>query len=290
MNDTCSNALFIREFPPISGQLLDAYDYDYYKFSLSSESLVSVELSSSINSKNIDYLGINLFNSDGDVIESFETGKDINFNTNLTEVGTYFLEVFTPGNFHTDEDYQIKVSTIDAVDDGDTRNIIKGSKTYKARLLHYYEQPENDNKKDDDACGLHLDHGGLTILTRAVYLDKDFKEVKEDDTAGLYVIDRYGKKHHCVIPENAVLCQVGEMLQVLSGGYLRSTPHYVKSSHIKNITRETFPVFIDCNVEQDIYQVLNRFVLYWGRVNIQTLKGRVQYCAVQQCNMKIAPF
>jgi len=131
-------------------------------------------------------------------------------------------------------------------------NIIKGSKTYKARLLHYYEQPEEKNKEEDAACGWHLDHGGLTILTKAVYLDKDYNEVQEDENAGLYIKDREGNTHHGVIPENALLCQVGEILQILSGGYLQATPHCVKSSKIKGVTRETFPVFIDCNVEHDI--------------------------------------
>ncbi len=131
-------------------------------------------------------------------------------------------------------------------------DIIENCKTYKARLLHYYEQPESKNKEQDAACGWHLDHGGLTLLTRAVYLDKDYNEVEEDETAGLYIKDRQGNTHHGVIPENALLCQVGEILQILSGGYLQATPHCVKSSKIKGVTRETFPVFIDCNVEQDI--------------------------------------
>ncbi len=146
-------------------------------------------------------------------------------------------------------------------------NIIKASKTYKARLLHYYELPEKESKKEDASCGWHLDHGGLTILTRAVYLDKDYNEVKEDKSSGLYIKDREGNTHHGVIPENALLCQVGELLQILSGGYLQATPHCVKSSKIKGVTRETFPVFIDCNVEQDIT------LPKWSRKDVTETKG-----------------
>ena len=131
-------------------------------------------------------------------------------------------------------------------------DLINNSKTYKARLLHYYEQEPSKNKEEDAACGWHLDHGGLTILTKAVYLDAQYNEVEEEEGAGLYIKDREGNTHHGVIPENALLCQVGEMLQIMSGGFLQATPHCVKSSKIKGVTRETFPVFIDCDVEQDI--------------------------------------
>ncbi len=148
-------------------------------------------------------------------------------------------------------------------------NIIKNSNTYKARLLHYYEQDEEVNQKEDGACGWHLDHGGLTILTKAVYLDSNYNEVEEEKDAGLYVKDRHGNTHHGVIPENALLCQVGEMLQVLSGGYLQATPHCVKSSKMKGVTRETFPVFIDYNVEQDIT------LPKWSRKDAIETKGMI---------------
>jgi len=146
-------------------------------------------------------------------------------------------------------------------------NIIEGSKTYKARLLHYYEQPETKNRELDGACGWHLNHGGLTILTKAVYLDEQYKEVKEPEDCGLYIKDRNCNTHHCVIPENALLCQIGEILQILSGGYLQATPHCVRSAKLKGVTRETFPVFIDCNVEQDIT------LPKWSKKDVTETKG-----------------
>jgi isopenicillin N synthase-like dioxygenase len=155
----------------------------------------------------------------------------------------------------------------DEYPDYNLTNIIKGSKTYKARLLHYYELPQNRNTELDAACGWHLDHGGLTILTKALYLDENFNEVSEPNDAGLYIKDRNGKIHHGVIPENALLCQVGEILQILSGGYLQATPHAVRSSKLKGVTRETFPVFIDCNVEQNIN------LPKWSRVDAIETKG-----------------
>jgi isopenicillin N synthase-like dioxygenase len=146
-------------------------------------------------------------------------------------------------------------------------DIIKNSKTYKARLLHYYELPEEKNLEDDASCSWHLDHGGLTILTKAVYLDKNYNEIEEPENCGLSIRDKNGKIHMCVIPENALLCQIGEILQILSGGFLKATAHCVKSAKLKGITRETFPVFIDCPVDQDIS------LPKWSKENADETKG-----------------
>ena len=146
-------------------------------------------------------------------------------------------------------------------------NIIKNSKIYKARLLHYYELSKEKNEEEDASCSWHLDHGGLTILTKAVYLDQEYNEIKEPKNCGLCIKDKHGNVHHCVIPENALLCQVGEILQILSGGYLQATPHCVKSIKLKGITRETFPVFIDCPVHQDIS------LPKWSKKNTDETKG-----------------
>ena len=124
--------------------------------------------------------------------------------------------------------------------------------TYKGRLLHYYEQPKEENKKQDSACGWHLDHGGLTVLTKALYLDQYYQEVEQPDNSGLYIKDRNNNIHHVKTPDNSLICQIGETLQILSGGYLKATPHCVRSTPIKGVTRETFPVFIDFHVNQNI--------------------------------------
>jgi len=146
-------------------------------------------------------------------------------------------------------------------------NMIKESNTPKARLLHYYEQPQEKKKELDGACGWHLDHGGLTVLTKAVYLNEHFEEVQEPDDCGLYIKDRHGNIHHGVIPENSLLCQIGEIFQVLSGGYLRATPHCVRSAALKGVTRETFPCFIDVNAERDIS------LPKWSRDDVLETKG-----------------
>lgn len=141
---------------------------------------------------------------------------------------------------------------IDNYPDNYLKKLMLKSNTYKGRLLHYYEQDIKNNIKQDSSCGWHLDHGGLTVLTKALYLDKNYKEVKEPLNSGLYIKDRNGNIHNVKIPDNSLLCQIGESLQILSGGYLKATPHCVRSPSINNITRETFPLFMDFHVNQNM--------------------------------------
>ena len=129
-------------------------------------------------------------------------------------------------------------------------NIIKKNKTPTGRFLHYYE---NDNfNQEDGSCSWHLDHGCLTVLPSPIYFDKDYKEIKPNDNSGLYIKDANNKTHKVNIPEDAVICQSGEILQILTGGVLQATPHCVKSSINKELSRETCPLFMDCDENQNI--------------------------------------
>lgn len=71
-------------------------------------------------------------------------------------------------------------------------NIIKSSLCCKARLLHYFPLSNEQatamasiDENSDDAfsswCGWHNDHGSLTGLCSAMYLDVDGKQVQNDD-------------------------------------------------------------------------------------------------------------
>ena len=147
---------------------------------------------------------------------------------------------------------QYLATLIDDYPPNHLHTLVARSKAAKGRLLHYYALPAQKNKEEDAACGWHLDHGVLTVLTKALYLDEHYEEVKELENCGLYIRNRQGTALQERIPENALLCQIGETLQLLSGGYLQATPHCVRSCSIPDVTRETFPVFMGCDVEQDI--------------------------------------
>jgi len=94
-------------------------------------------------------------------------------------------------------------------------------------------------------CGWHNDHGSLTGLTSAMFLDKDGNDVvNSDPNAGLYVRNRSGVIVKVNIPKDHIAFQIGETAQIHSGGIMQATPHAVRGSAIKGISRETFAVFM----------------------------------------------
>lgn len=112
-------------------------------------------------------------------------------------------------------------------------DILRHSKCCKARLLHYFavEGASIHNKKNDDTdfsnwCGWHNDHGSITGLLPALYIDSNGKIVECPDLqAGLYIKSRNGRLAHARLPENALAFQIGETTQVHTGGLLQATPH-----------------------------------------------------------------
>eukprot|EP00574_Skeletonema_japonicum_P014007 CAMPEP_0201720356 /NCGR_PEP_ID=MMETSP0593-20130828/5346_1 /ASSEMBLY_ACC=CAM_ASM_000672 /TAXON_ID=267983 /ORGANISM="Skeletonema japonicum, Strain CCMP2506" /LENGTH=429 /DNA_ID=CAMNT_0048210995 /DNA_START=144 /DNA_END=1433 /DNA_ORIENTATION=+ len=144
-------------------------------------------------------------------------------------------------------------------------NILLHSKCCKARLLHYFatdgtsDSSNTDNEGDDKGdsstddtefsswCGWHNDHGSLTGLVPAIYHDENGNIVQcPDENAGLYIKSRNGDLVGPVkLPENALAFQVGETMQVHTGGLLHATPHAVRGCKTGGISRSTFAVFME---------------------------------------------
>jgi len=133
-------------------------------------------------------------------------------------------------------------------------DMMKLGNSYKGRLLHYFPTKESlSSQQQDGLCGWHLDHGGVTILLSPMYFDSDGNEMKKPDDCGLYIkapLD--GSIIKMDVPEDCILVQLGESLQFLSGGFLRATPHCVKSSKTPNMTREQLACFMDWLPSQSI--------------------------------------
>ena len=149
----------------------------------------------------------------------------------------------------------------------------------KARLLHYFPADEipaaapvagkdiidhtTPSAADDDTdysswCGWHNDHGSLTGLVPAMYLDANGAEVPSPDpTAGLYIKARDGRLVHVAVPSDALAFQVGETAQIHTGGILQATPHAVRgcSGSVKEsrgVSRETFACFMEPEYHGDM--------------------------------------
>ena len=133
------------------------------------------------------------------------------------------------------------------------------SKCCKARLLHYFPRSTEDmsesgatTKKDNEEdifsswCGWHNDHGSLTGLVSAMYLDEDGNVVANSDPdAGLYIRGRSSELIKVGIPEDHIAFQIGETAQIHSGGILQATPHAVRGTSKPGVSRETFAVFME---------------------------------------------
>jgi hypothetical protein len=100
--------------------------------------------------------------------------------------------------------------------------------------LHYFPLSEDSNSEtqatcspiinDDsfsDWCGFHNDHGSLTGLVPAMYIDDNGIEVPSPDhAAGLYVKSRRGALVHVLLPPNSIGFQIGETAQIHTGNLI----------------------------------------------------------------------
>lgn len=128
--------------------------------------------------------------------------------------------------------------------------IVRESTVAKGRLLHYFPmetEPGADGGGDDGDdgastwCGWHNDHGSLTGLTPAMYLDEEGKELEESQLqqgaaagSGLFVLSRAGDLVQVVgVPADHLLFQIGETAEIHSGGVLQATPHAVKGGCVR---------------------------------------------------------
>jgi len=94
------------------------------------------------------------------------------------------------------------------------------------RIFHY---PAQEPKPDVWGVGEHTDYGLLTIL-------------KQDQVGGLQVQSR-GNWIEAPPITNTFICNIGDMLDRMTGGLYRSTPHRVLN--ISGKDRLSFPLFFD---------------------------------------------
>ena len=110
-------------------------------------------------------------------------------------------------------------------------------RTYTAQptlLFRVFEYPASDG--DAWGVGEHTDYGLLTLLA-------------QDDAGGLQVKTPRGWIEAPPIGD-ALVCNIGDMLDRLTGGYYRSTPHRVRNASGRS--RLSFPFFFDPAFDAEI--------------------------------------
>lgn len=169
-------------------------------------------------------------------------------------------------------------ANIEGYTGGYLEKVVRGSLTTKARLLHYFPTPDtegadagaNQEDGDDDWCATHLDHGCLTGLTSAMFIDEDAHSpassspsenlpelpASPDPKAGLYIQSRTGEVVKVNIPKDCLAFQTGEALQLITKGKFRAVPHFVKGAKVHKgkgkIARNTLAVFTQPNLGEEV--------------------------------------
>jgi isopenicillin N synthase-like dioxygenase len=105
-------------------------------------------------------------------------------------------------------------------------------------LFRIFNYPATTEGAEERTWGVgeHTDYGLLTIL-------------KQDPTGGLEVRSKSGWVDGAPVPD-AFVCNIGDMLDRMTGGLYRSTPHRVKSPRDRD--RLSFPFFFDPNFDAEV--------------------------------------
>jgi isopenicillin N synthase-like dioxygenase len=101
------------------------------------------------------------------------------------------------------------------------------------RIFHY---PPSKPGSDDWGVGEHTDYGLLTLLL-------------QDDTGGLSVRTNDGWIDAPPI-DGTFVCNIGDMLDRLTGGWYRSTPHRVRN--VSGNERLSYPFFFDPDFDREV--------------------------------------
>lgn len=107
------------------------------------------------------------------------------------------------------------------------------------RIFNYPPQPPAPDAPSAWGVGEHTDYGLLTIL-------------KQDNAGGLEVKSKSGWIAAPPIPGTFV-CNIGDMLDRMTGGRYRSTPHRVRN--LSGRSRLSFPFFFDPNFNAEVERI-----------------------------------
>ncbi|MGF1488749.1 MAG: isopenicillin N synthase family dioxygenase [Prochloraceae cyanobacterium] len=133
-------------------------------------------------------------------------------------------------------------------------------------LFRIFNYPPHSGKDDSQfkwSVGEHTDYGLLTIL-------------KQDMSGGLEIKTKGQWIAAPPIP-NSFVCNIGDMLDRITGGYYLSTPHRVYNKSFQN--RLSFPFFFDPNFNAEVKPIdLNKtvrdnFEERWDRTSVHEFQG-----------------
>ena len=131
------------------------------------------------------------------------------------------------------------------------------------RIFNYPSPSLNPETESNLGVGEHTDYGLLTIL-------------RQDMSGGLQVKTKSGWVAAPPIP-NSFVCNIGDMLDRMTGGHYLSTPHRVRNLARHN--RLSFPFFFDPNFNAEVRPIeINEKVNdnkeeRWDRASVHEFRG-----------------
>ncbi len=131
------------------------------------------------------------------------------------------------------------------------------------RIFNYPPDQLSLDNKSRWGVGEHTDYGVLTIL-------------KQDDLGGLQVKSKSGWIAAPPVPGSFV-CNIGDMLDRMTGGLYKSTPHRVQN--IAKCDRLSFPFFFDPNFDVEVKPIELGVVVNddreerWDRASVHEFRG-----------------
>lgn len=131
-------------------------------------------------------------------------------------------------------------------------------------LFRIFNYPPADPAAPDWGVGEHTDYGLLTLLA-------------QDEIGGLQIKTQGGWIDAPPVP-GSLVCNLGDMLDRMTGGYYRSTPHRVRNAGGR--ARLAFPLFFDPDFAAEV-QPLPRLAAglsddaaqRWDRASVHAFRG-----------------
>ncbi|CAF0789244.1 unnamed protein product [Rotaria sp. Silwood1] len=149
------------------------------------------------------------------------------------------------------------------------KNYFLNEPTCLFRIFNYpasfCQQKGNENLW---GVGEHTDYGMLTILL-------------QDDIGGLQVKINHDKWIDAPPIPNTFICNIGDMLDRMTGGYYRSTPHRVRNLSPSH-DRLSFPFFLDPNWDTQVLPIPMEGITTvddddaehrWDKASVHTFSG-----------------
>jgi isopenicillin N synthase-like dioxygenase len=131
------------------------------------------------------------------------------------------------------------------------------------RIFLYPSRPVPDGVNALHGVGEHTDYGLLTLL-------------RQDDVGGLQVHAAGGWIEAPPLPGSFV-CNIGDMLDRMTGGFYKSTPHRVRINS-SGRDRLSFPLFFDPDFDARITPIRNAEIddhaTRWDRASVHAFEGR----------------